>query len=166
MVNDLLDTIDQRYRTRKSAANRAIAGVSMGGFGAMSLGLRYPDKFSAAVSLSGALFDAAPTHRKVYLKVWGSPPDPAYFASTSPLALMQKLPERSRRTAMYLHCGDRDSLGFLKYAIQAHQVLRQRKIRHAFRVSGGGHTWDVWNAQAEDWLRWTIDQLARAARRK
>ncbi|MEC9071634.1 MAG: alpha/beta hydrolase family protein [Myxococcota bacterium] len=161
IVKDLVSTIDRRYRTRASGQYRAIAGVSMGGYGALSVALENPNDFAAGVSLSGALFLEAPSHRKVYLKVWGDPPNPGYFNKTSPIHLMRNLPEGSRSPGIYLHCGDRDSLGFLKYALEAHKILKSRRVPHALRVTGGGHTWDVWGGQAPDWLRWVDKKFKR-----
>ena len=97
----------------------------------------------------------------MYLKVWGDPPNPGFFNKTSPIWLMGRLPEGARSPSLYIHCGDRDSLGFLKYALEAHKILKSRKISHALRVTGGGHTWDVWNGQSQDWLRWVDGKFRR-----
>jgi S-formylglutathione hydrolase FrmB len=54
-IGELIGWIDHRYRTDPSRAERAIAGLSMGGFGAMSYAARHPDLFSWAGSFSGAV---------------------------------------------------------------------------------------------------------------
>jgi S-formylglutathione hydrolase FrmB len=54
-VGQLIPWIDDRYRTVSSRGERAIAGLSMGGFGAMSYAARHPDLFSWAGSFSGAV---------------------------------------------------------------------------------------------------------------
>ncbi|HLG01915.1 MAG TPA: alpha/beta hydrolase family protein [Acidimicrobiia bacterium] len=51
----LIDWVDATYRTLDTADHRAVAGLSMGGFGAMSYAGRHPDLFSAAASFSGAV---------------------------------------------------------------------------------------------------------------
>ena len=55
VARDVVGFIDRRYRTRASRASRAIAGLSMGGYGATSLAFSYPDVFVAAASHSGVL---------------------------------------------------------------------------------------------------------------
>ena len=55
IARDLVGWVDAHYRTIPSRDGRAIAGLSMGGFGAMALALRHPDEFAAAASHSGAL---------------------------------------------------------------------------------------------------------------
>jgi len=57
IVKDVVHFVDKKYRTLKNAASRGIAGSSMGGFGAINLGMLHPDVFSAVYSLSPGLFD-------------------------------------------------------------------------------------------------------------
>jgi S-formylglutathione hydrolase FrmB len=52
---ELVPWIDATYRTIAARRGRAIAGVSMGGYGALSYAARHPDTFAAAASFSGAL---------------------------------------------------------------------------------------------------------------
>jgi S-formylglutathione hydrolase FrmB len=54
-MDELIPWIDAHYRTLPTRAGRAIAGLSMGGFGAMSFAARYPDRFAVAGSFSGAV---------------------------------------------------------------------------------------------------------------
>jgi S-formylglutathione hydrolase FrmB len=54
-IDQLLPWIDGHFRTRPVRAERAIAGLSMGGFGAISYAARHPDLFAAAASFSGAV---------------------------------------------------------------------------------------------------------------
>lgn len=58
MVNDLIEHVDGTYRTIAAREGRAINGLSMGGFGAIMLGLRHPDLFCSVGSHSGALSHA------------------------------------------------------------------------------------------------------------
>jgi S-formylglutathione hydrolase FrmB len=54
-IDQLLPWIDKHFRTAPVRAERAIAGLSMGGFGTMSYAARHPDLFAAAASFSGAV---------------------------------------------------------------------------------------------------------------
>lgn len=56
IVKDLIPHIDATYRTVASREGRAVEGSSMGGFGALHLGLKFPELFGAVTSLSGAVF--------------------------------------------------------------------------------------------------------------
>jgi S-formylglutathione hydrolase FrmB len=54
-IGQLLPWVDANYRTRPRRGGRAVAGLSMGGFSAMSYAVRHPDLFAAAASYSGAV---------------------------------------------------------------------------------------------------------------
>jgi S-formylglutathione hydrolase FrmB len=55
IARELVAYVDSSYRTLPERRHRGIAGLSMGGYGAISLALRYPDLFAAAASHSGVL---------------------------------------------------------------------------------------------------------------
>jgi len=55
IIYDLVHNVDQSFRTYAGREGRAISGLSMGGYGAMVLGLRHPEMFCSIASHSGAL---------------------------------------------------------------------------------------------------------------
>jgi putative tributyrin esterase len=55
VARDVVAHVDSAYRTLTGVGSRAIAGLSMGGYGAISIAARYPDTFAVAVSHSGVL---------------------------------------------------------------------------------------------------------------
>ena len=59
VCKDIITYVDEHYRTIAARKGRAICGISMGGFGAMSLGLSHPELFCSIASHSGALGWAA-----------------------------------------------------------------------------------------------------------
>jgi len=159
VVRDLVAHVERTWCVQRQPRARWIAGLSAGGFGALSLALRHPDTFGAVGSFSGALFLEPPTHRKVYGRLFGRPPDPARFAALEPIHLVRAgapVPE-----LVYVDCGDDDPLGFLEGALALHAALRQRGLAHELRVRDGRHTWPVWRAAFAEWLQ----VLGRFARR-
>ncbi len=57
IVHDLVTFVDNHFRTIPSAASRGLAGHSMGGFGALNLGMHHPEVFGSIYALSPGLFD-------------------------------------------------------------------------------------------------------------
>lgn len=55
-IQEFMPFIEKTYRIRAEKRFRGIAGLSMGGFGALNCALKYPDKFAACVAYSPALF--------------------------------------------------------------------------------------------------------------
>ena len=58
MIHDLIDFIDNNYRTISSSESRGICGHSMGGSGALNLAMKHPDVFGSVYALSPGLFDS------------------------------------------------------------------------------------------------------------
>ncbi|REJ75996.1 MAG: esterase family protein [Acidobacteria bacterium] len=56
-AKDLVSFIDNKYRTIPDSENRAIAGHSMGGYGAITLGMKYPDVFTTVYGMNPAIID-------------------------------------------------------------------------------------------------------------
>jgi S-formylglutathione hydrolase FrmB len=54
-IDELIPWVDNNFRTRAQRSGRAVAGVSMGGFGALSYAARHPDLFAAAAAFSGVV---------------------------------------------------------------------------------------------------------------
>src|SRR5438876_830508 len=59
IVKDLVSLIDQKYRTLARSESRGIAGHSMGGYGAIKLGMKHPDVFSVVYGMNPALIGLA-----------------------------------------------------------------------------------------------------------
>src|SRR3954453_23259926 len=52
VIRQLIPLIDKRFRTNPTRQQRAVLGISMGGYGSMMVAARHPDLFVAAASLS------------------------------------------------------------------------------------------------------------------
>ncbi|TCC36384.1 alpha/beta hydrolase [Kribbella speibonae] len=69
ITNSVIPAVDSTFRTQSDAAHRAVAGISMGGWGAMHLGVTHPDLFGAVGSMSGLLNSQDPDQQAVMLAV-------------------------------------------------------------------------------------------------
>jgi S-formylglutathione hydrolase FrmB len=56
VTQELVTYMETRYRAAKGRENRAIAGTSMGGYGALKIAMKYPDRYSAVAGQSPILF--------------------------------------------------------------------------------------------------------------
>src|SRR5436853_1864154 len=82
ILKELIPDVEKRYRTIETRFGRGVAGLSMGGYGALKFGLKSPGTFAFAGSISGALaatswteddFKAAPSMYKSLVSVFGPP---------------------------------------------------------------------------------------------
>lgn len=152
---ELVAYTDTHYRTIPLPRARAIAGLSMGGFGAAYLGLKYPNRYTALGSFSGALAIAheAPTNPdrlKEFTKLVGLPGSPE-AKDRDPFALLEKLQPGQQLPLIYIACGGED--GLVKSNRQFVAELALRKIPYEYReISPRAHTWDFWDDQIRIFL--------------
>src|SRR5580700_10582813 len=88
LLQEFFPFIEKRYRVSPGRANRAISGVSMGGYGALHLAFRHPQLFGAVSAHSAALIEKLPgflgtssssPRARVLGGVFGNPPDPVFW---------------------------------------------------------------------------------------
>ncbi|MGA8184144.1 MAG: alpha/beta hydrolase family protein [Terriglobia bacterium] len=148
-IQEFLPFIGRRYRALAGRKNRGIAGISMGGYGALHLAFRYPRLFGSVSAESAALFERIPavtatgpqSHalRMMLGGAFGSPPDPAFWEQNSPLTLARTA--RLSGMKIYFDCGAQDDYGFSRGARALDHILKARGIPHEFHLYPGGHNW-------------------------
>jgi putative tributyrin esterase len=162
IAKDLMAEIDGKFRTVRDRHSRAIAGLSMGGYGALKIVLRYHGDFAFAGSLSGALnapqdlADRRPEFRDQLLKVFG-PPGSAVRADNNLFSLFQSTNTKDL-PYFYLACGSGDD--FLQVNRDFAPQLSSRSAAYEYHETEGGHGWDYWDRSVPDLLRAAARALA------
>ncbi len=163
IAKDLVAEIDGKFRTLRSRHSRAIAGLSMGGYGALKIALRYHDDFAFAGSLSGALDapqdlgDKRPEFRDQLLKVFG-PSGSAVRAENNVFSLLQSAGPKDL-PYFYLACGSAD--GLLQINRDFAAQLSSRGAAYEYHETAGGHAWDYWDRSVQDLLRAVAGVVAK-----
>jgi S-formylglutathione hydrolase FrmB len=155
-IRELIPEIDRRFRTSLERNHRAVAGLSMGGYGAIKFGLKYPEKFSVAGSFSGAL-DAplrGQNHqflRTSVMSVFGAE-DNQNRKDNDIFRIVREMPNEKLKLLpfIYLDCGTEDFLVQPNRDFAA--LLLEKKIPHEFRQLPGNHNWIFWDAQAREFF--------------
>ncbi len=133
--------IDSAYHTINAKSSRAIAGLSMGGQGSLSLAWKHPDTFGAAGSMSGVQ-DLVPWKNHYELtKVLGGTLNNDNFYKNSVVNMIKKIP--SQIPAIIFDCGVDDP--FIETNRQLHAQLLLLKIPHDYTERNGAHTWQYWS---------------------
>ena len=167
ILQELIPDVQQRYRTIEDRSGRAIAGLSMGGYGAIKFGLKSPGTFIFAASMSGAV--AATTWNETNIKDPGALRD-SVIAVFGPVGsetrkandisqLLRDLPADKIPALpyLYLDCGTED--GLIDHNQQLAALLRERKIPHEYRELPGVHNWVLWDVQVQEVLRLAARKL-------
>lgn len=168
ILEELIPEVESRFRALNKRESRAIAGLSMGGYGALKFGFKHPDKFIFAASMSGAV-DVA-TRMEDYLKVkwealtvsvrqtYGALDGPTR-ADNDLFKLARGFPAE-RFTSLpflYLDCGTED--GLVAPNRELATILLERKIPHEFRELPGKHDWKYWDQQVQDVLKLAAQRM-------
>jgi S-formylglutathione hydrolase FrmB len=150
LIHDLISDVESRFPAKSSRANRAIAGVSMGGFAAVTLALRHPDMFVFAGAISPAI--DVPERRFTWKRAsqwwrfraifgpWGS----AERDGRDPFVLVRTADPRTA-PYVYLTAGEQEPL--LEPIQRFAARLQAYGIAHEFHTKPGGHDWGEWDAQ-------------------
>jgi len=147
LLQEFFPFLEKRYRVSPGRANRAISGVSMGGYGALHLAFRHPDLFSAVSAHSPAIIEKLPAfvavaggiRARVLGGTFGTPPDPAFWDRNSPLTLARTANLAGMK--IYFDCGDQDDFGFESGTSALHKILAARHIPHESHIFPGRHDW-------------------------
>lgn len=160
VVRELIPNVDARYRTIKDRRARGIAGLSMGGYGALKFGIKHRGYFAFAGSLSGALDPASRTEehpgfawdilRTSLVAAFGPPNSPARAANDLH-QIARSASDISSLPYLYFDCGLED--GFLATNREFAEILVAKKIAHQYRQLPGGHNWEYWDRQVRGILR-------------
>jgi putative tributyrin esterase len=162
ITQDLVTDVETRFPAASGRANRAIMGMSMGGFGAVKLALRHPDLYAFAAGLSSALdapgrpFSIARIGQyRHYRSIFG-PVDSASRRESDPFVLARSV-DPAKMPYFFLTCGDNE--GLLATNRNFAQILGQRHFPYEFHVVPGGHDWKQWNARLDGVFSSLLDHL-------
>ena len=165
LIHDIIGYVDHIFPTNKTRAGRAIGGLSMGGYGAMKLALKFPEMFCSATSHSGAIgfgsrvFNPKPENkfevemaRIMGMNPVGGPNDAYALAEKA-----SKL-EEGKRPALRIDCGTEDFLLQDNRKFTAH--LDKLGYKHEYQEFPGAHEWKYWDAHVQEAVKFHVSHLA------
>ena len=183
VARDLVTFIDGKYRTLQTRNSRGIAGLSMGGYGAVTIALAYPDVFAAAASHSGVMsprylgpkpFMAPSTYARDSISLrtaagglWRTQRvafgvdtlgwiarDPARIAARARTLQKGPLP------ALRLDCGVSDT--YIDQNRDFHATLTALGVSHEYAEWPGVHDWNYWRAHVPESLAFLLAQVQKS----
>jgi S-formylglutathione hydrolase FrmB len=155
LTEELPELVHGFFRTSTSRADTFVAGLSMGGYGAMKWALREPQRFAAAASLSGALGlsdqhgGGDPWFRGILDRAFGDVP---IEGGGNDVRHLVRTANPSALPALYVACGTDDflygeSVAFIEDA-------RGAGVELTTSLGAGDHDWDFWDRAIQDVLAW------------
>jgi S-formylglutathione hydrolase FrmB len=168
ILNELVPDVDARYRTIQSRYGRAIAGLSMGGYGAFKFGLKFPNQFVFAGSMSGAFGVTRYTEHdrgagwETFQRLFGPVGSPTRKANDLfELARELTPPRAATLPYFYFDCGTEDSVNIFNANRELSDLFLQKKVSHEYRELPGNHSWGYWDQQVQEVLRIASQKLGQ-----
>jgi len=163
VTGGLRERVEAAYAVRRDRAGRAVIGISMGGYGALKAGLRHPDLYGQAGSLSGAIlrmdWNLVETtflfNRWALKRSFGRERTDNSLAANDLMAVLAAAP-LAPRARLWLHCGEQDRYGLAAAAARFHAAAGAAGFVSTLVLEPGDHDWEYWR-------RSTLAQLAEIA---
>jgi putative tributyrin esterase len=150
LIKDVVGLVDRTFPVRADRTGRAIGGLSMGGYGAVKLGLKHPEMFASVNSHSGALgFLRVDPKKAAEL----SPESPRIFGPSpaggpeDPFAIVERM-DHGRIPSLRIDCGTADFL--IEQNRDFHKHLEKLHIAHEYEEFPGDHNWEYWDLHVRE----------------
>jgi S-formylglutathione hydrolase FrmB len=170
IAQELIDYMEANYRAKKGRENRAIAGTSMGGYGALKIAMKYPDRYAAVVGQSPILFpgsnplelsEEAKSSRfysffaNMLTPIFGEPLRQDLWDANNPLVLAGK--RNLKGLSIYFDYGTNDRYIPMVHLDEGSKALDKKLtdagVAHVFKVHPGEpHGWALIAAHLDETL--------------
>ena len=141
VASELVKYVDDNYKTIKDRKGRAITGLSMGGHGAMFLGIRHQDVFGSMGSTSGGVdFRPFPKKWGIAKRIGTIEEHPDNWDKNTVINLTHLLKPGAMN--IIIDCGTEDF--FYEVNCNLHNKLLKEGIPHEFYTRPGAHNWKYW----------------------
>lgn len=154
-IKEFIPFIESKYRIRTRKRFRAVAGLSMGGYGSFIYAFKHPELFSAAAPLSAAVYSKEQIlsqSQNRWDRVFGILYGPGLtgeerlndiLKNNNPLFMLDTLDiSKLKEVNYYIDCGDDDNLSVGNFEL--HLKMKNLGIPHEFRIRDGMHSWTYW----------------------
>jgi S-formylglutathione hydrolase FrmB len=159
VAEECVQFVDEHYRTRADRSGRAIAGLSMGGHGALFLAIRHRDTFSTSIVMSGGVdIRPFPNAWEIAKRIGSMSEYPQNWERYSVINQAKQLKDGDLN--IVIDCGRDDFFIGVNRAL--HQQLLEDGISHLYEEHAGAHNWDYWKASIERQIPYVATQFKAA----
>ncbi len=166
LMDELMPYVEGKYKVSRERSHRLIGGLSMGGYGALNLAIKYPDRFCGAAVISPAIYDPLPPEtsaaRRTAQFVRNGQFDPELWKSLNYPAHLEGYRKAAQKVPMWIVAGDHDKLGIALMSAQLFsRLLPVQPKQIELRIVDGDHEWMVFRDALPDALHYVDGHCAR-----
>lgn len=149
---ELVEMTRRMFPLSERREDTYIAGLSMGGFGAIRNGIVFSETFSHVAGLSAALHIFDDLSEEANIGLFEDIKQVSETNMNPKVALEEMLEEKRKRPAFYMACGKRDDL--MKTNVEFRDLLIKNGLDVTWDEDDAGHDWDFWDSQIRKVLEW------------
>ena len=164
---ELLDYVRKTFNLSKEAKDTFIAGLSMGGFGAIHAGLEHPEKYGKIIGLSSAMIvntlkDIKPGTKDdiadydYYAQVFGDLQKVKESTNDPEFLINERIKKGDKIQPIFMACGTEDFL--LENNREFRDFLLEKNVDLTYKESPGIHDWKFWNEYLEPSIKWALGE--------
>ncbi len=159
LIKNVVGVVDRTFPVKAERSGRAIGGLSMGGYGAVKLGLKHHEMFGSVTSHSGALAFCRETKHDLnwstpeFLRIFGKAPKDG---REDPFKIAESI-DHGRVPALRIDCGKDDFL--IEQNRAFHKHLESLHITHEYEEFPGSHDWAYWDLHVRDAIAFHVKSL-------
>ena len=158
---ELPSMIERMFHVSNKKEDRFICGLSMGGYGALKVGLTYPNRYHKIASLSEAI-----NVDRIYELNKDNPKHTLFHLAFHKLPikgtkhdiyhLLEKTIKNNKTPDLFVACGTDDFL--YEDHLRFIDFLKERNVSLIHKETSGGHEWRLWDSYIQDVLAWMFDE--------
>ena len=167
VMEDLLPTVESEMGVRLQRDERAMMGVSMGGYGALRLAMRYPERFGAAALLAPACYVPVPPEDSGARSAGvfgGAGFNPVIWMRHNYPAYWESFVAKGLSLPFFIGAGDDDHYQAEAQATLLYERLQRASLPAQLRIVDGGHDWPTWKDMEEEALDYLAQSLENAGK--
>lgn len=158
LIKDVVGLVDRTFPVKAERGGRCIGGLSMGGYGAVKVGIKHHEMFASLNSHSGAVGIMHDPERvkslgDEFTRIFGKSPTDG---PEDPFSLVKSV-DHGRLPAMRIDCGTDDFLLAENRAFHKH--LTDLHVAHEYEEFAGGHDWAYWDKHVQDAIAFHVRTL-------
>lgn len=154
IAKELPKVVSELFNVSSSREDRFIAGLSMGGYGALKIALKENESFCAGAGLSSVADIHTEMFKEHLISIAG---EEKYFSEDEDLfGLIQQKCKDLNQPKLYMWCGTEDFL--YKDNIRLRDYIKRFDYAYIYEEGRGTHSWEYWDKQIQRVLEWMFKE--------
>ncbi len=163
IIHNLMPDVEKNYKVSKKASQTAIGGLSMGGYGAARLALKYPNQFSKVMAYSPAIYRKISNKDSNTLIAFANKNGKGMQKNNRKYYPTRNFKKKAKAVKFYVETSKDDTVVNIKDVSSFVNILKKKGISVKYiQDSGYDHGWSLWDKTFPQGYNWVAQQFYRS----